>query len=58
MSEIKAEMCPHCGKREIEVDDLGYYGCLECMPPIPQSLKERMLDQDGTGQDWEVYGDY
>ena len=50
------ELCPHCKVREIEIDDLGYYGCKKCMPPLSRSQKERILDQDGTGQDWEVYG--
>jgi len=47
------ELCPICGIREVEIDDLGYYGCRKCFPGMSQSLKERVLDQDGTGQDWE-----
>lgn len=50
------ELCPICKVREVEIDDLGYYGCKECMPKLSQSQKERILDQDLTGQDWEAYG--
>ena len=50
------ELCPHCQKGKIEIDDMGYYGCKKCMPKLSASQKAKMLDQDGTGQDWEVYG--
>lgn len=56
MSNPKKELCPICKIREIEVDDMGYYGCEKCFPGMSKRTKERMLDQDGTGQDWEIYG--
>lgn len=51
------EICPFCKIRKVEVDDFGYYGCKKCMPKISQDAKARQLDQDGTGQDWEVYNE-
>lgn len=54
--EEEKELCPICKVREVEIDDMGYYGCEKCFPGMPKRTKERMLDQDGTGQDWEVYG--
>ena len=53
----KKELCPHCKSRDIEVDDLGYYGCKKCMPELSKAGLARLLDQDLTGQDWEVYGE-
>ena len=50
------EICQHCHIRPVEIDDLGYFGCRKCMPNLSQRQKEILLDQDGTGQDWEVYG--
>ena len=49
-------ICPICHVRPVEIDDLGYFGCEECMPKISDSQKAKILDQDGTGQDWETYG--
>ena len=49
------ELCPHCGVEKVEIDDMGYYGCKKCFPGMTKRIKEKMLDQDGTGQDWEVY---
>lgn len=48
-------ICPHCHIRKVEIDDLGYFGCKECMPPMSYDAIARELDQDGTGQDWEAY---
>ena len=50
------KICPHCNEREVEIDDLGYFGCEKCMPKLSQAGLERILDQDGTGQAWETEG--
>ncbi len=60
MKDQEKELCPICKTREIEIDDMGFLGCNECYKNIPVDVRrraeERVLDQDGTGQDWEVYG--
>ena len=52
----ETELCPICGVREVEIDDLGYYGCNKCFYWPSQDVRDRVLDQDLTGQDWENYG--
>ncbi len=53
---MERELCPICKIREVEIDDLGYYGCRSCFMGFTHDEKMRALDQDGTGQDHEVYG--
>lgn len=51
------EYCPICKIREVEIDDLGFFGCNECYKKIPSDIRhraeEKALDQDLTGQDQE-----
>lgn len=57
MNEEEKELCPICKIREVEIDDMGYFGCNECYKKIPVDVRhraeERALDQDLTGQDRE-----